>query len=122
MLAQIFRLIMYILALYGFISIIATIVRRFYRNINLRNSNMRMALIVKNQGEIIEGVVRSIFSGGILESIIQGDNFYIVDMGSTDKTVEILQRLKNTYHNMEILSEKDKDKIFDDFSEEGTKT
>lgn len=118
MLAQIFRLIMYILALYGFISIIATIVRRFYRNINLGNSNMRMALIVKNQGEIIEGVVRSIFSGGMLESIIHRDNFYIVDMGSTDKTVEILQRLKNTYHNMEILSEKDKDKIFDDFSED----
>lgn len=63
MLIQIFHSIMYIFALYGFISMTLTIVRRFYHNINFKSSNIRLALIIKDQEEIIEGLIRSIFHG-----------------------------------------------------------
>jgi hypothetical protein len=115
MLVQIFYAIMYIFALYGFISIALTIVRRFYHNIRLKNANIRLVLIAKDQEEIIEGVIRSIFQGGILESLTQDNTLYIVDMGSTDRTADILQRLKETYQNMEALTIENKEQIFYDF-------
>lgn len=40
------------------------------------------------------------------------DSLYVVDMDSKDRTADILQRLKQTYQNMEVLPEEDKEQIF----------
>lgn len=96
-------------------SIALTIVKCFYHNISLENSNIRFVLLIKDQEETIEGAVRSIFQGGILENITQDNILYIVDMGSTDKTIDILHRLKGIYQNMEVLLIEDKEQLFCDF-------
>ena len=83
MLVQIFYAIMYIFALYGFISIALTIVRRYH--------NIRLKMLIsigtngKGSGKIIEGVI-SIFQGGILKSLTQDNTLYIVDTTDEQQT------------------------------------
>jgi hypothetical protein len=115
------EILTYIFALYGFILAISLVVKCFYRGISLGNSDIRIVLIVKNQGEMIEGVVRSILSSRIFEGIIHKDSLYIVNMGSNDNTGEILHRLKRDYdcYNMVVLNNEEKDKVFDGFSDAG---
>ena len=90
-----------------------------------QRENMRVVLIVKDQEEFIEGVIRSFYMNRAFENKlsrqvdfcyrIDGDNgFIVVDMGSADKTLDILQKLKNTYGSLEVLSVDEKDRIFED--------
>ena len=110
--------VMYIMAFYGFISILMSLRKLFYRGMRLKNGKMRMVLIVKDGEEIIEAVIRSIASGVIPENIASEGDIYIVDMGSSDKTVDILQRLKNMYYNnIEIVTKNDRSKVFDNFDD-----
>jgi len=110
--------VMYIMAFYGFISILMSFQKLFYRGMRLKNGKMRMVLIVKDGEEIIEAVIRSIASGVIPENIASEGDIYIVDMGSSDKTVDILQRLKNMYYNnIEIVTKNDRSKVFDNFDD-----
>lgn len=110
--------VMYIMAFYGFISILMSFRKLFYRGMRLKNGKMRMVLIVKDGEEIIEAVIRSIASGVIPENIASEGDIYIVDMGSSDKTVDILQRLKNMYYNnIEIVTKNDRSKVFDNFDD-----
>lgn len=124
MILQVFRaaieILMYIFALYGFISAISLITRHFYRSIKFGSSGIRIVLIVKNQGEMIEGVVRSVLSSRMFEGIIREDSLYIVNMESKDSTGEILHRLKRDYdcYNLVILDNEEKNKIFDGFGSE----
>ncbi|NLC69683.1 MAG: hypothetical protein GX754_13085 [Clostridiaceae bacterium] len=121
MLSQVFGaamdILMYIFALYGVITAISAIVKCFYRNLNLGNPGIRIAIIVKNQGELIEGVVRSVLSSRVFENVIREGGLYVVNMDSNDSTGEILHRLKGDYdcHNMVVLSGEEKNKVFEGF-------
>jgi hypothetical protein len=69
MLVQIFYAIMYIFALYGFISIALTIVRRFYHNIRLKNANIRLVLIPKDHSSNLWGEDKNFHPGNYIPII-----------------------------------------------------
>jgi len=114
---QIFNIAMYILALYGIISLIMSYVRHLWRGSGIKhlNTNMRMVLIAKDQEDVIEGIIRSLYISGVSEG---GAGIYVVDADSQDKTLEILQKLNRTYDNMRILAFNERDRIFDGFIED----
>lgn len=103
MILIVFKITLYIFALYGFICFIYFIFKHLQRDIKLGSSKIAFVLLVKDGEEVIEGIIRSIFQGGILEKLAKRNNCYIVDMDSSDQTLKILKNLQETY-NVEVLS------------------
>ena len=94
--------IIWILALYGLIEIIKTI---YYlcTCTNLKTDGIYFIVAVKNQEEKIEGFLRS-----VLFRIIYGKDEYIknvivTDLGSNDKTKEIIKKLEEDYNCISIM-------------------
>jgi hypothetical protein len=112
MLKEIFQVTTYLLALYGFTVIVSNVVIALLKRANIKNSSVRLVLIVKNQENIIEGIVRSILMLDVLRKIMSRDRLIVVDMGSTDDTLNILSKLKNDGEYIEILKEGEKDMVF----------
>lgn len=94
--------IIWILALYGLIEIIKSI---YYSLIysKIKTNGIYFIIAVKNQENQIEGFMRS-FVFRILygrEEIVK--DIIISDLGSTDKTKEILEKLKKDYEFLNLL-------------------
>lgn len=94
------------LALYGLIEIIKTI---YYvcTCTKLESDGIYFIVAVKNQEEQIEGFMRS-----ILFRILYGKeecikNIIVSDLGSTDNTKQILQKLQYDYKFINIMEWKD---------------
>ncbi len=94
--------VIWVLALYGLIEIIKTI---YYicTCTNLESDGIYFIIAVKNQEEKIEGFMRS-----ILFRILYGKeecvkNIIITDLGSTDKTKEIVQKLQVDYKFINLI-------------------
>lgn len=94
--------IIWTLALYGLIEIIKTI---YYicTCTNLESDGIYFIVAVKNQEEKIEGFMRS-----ILFRILYGKeecvkNIIVADLGSTDKTKEILEKLEQDYKVINLV-------------------
>ncbi len=94
--------IIWTLALYGLIEIIKTI---YYicTCTNLESDGIYFIVAVKNQEEKIEGFMRS-----ILFRILYGKeecvkNVIVADLGSTDKTKEILEKLEQDYKVINLV-------------------
>lgn len=94
--------IIWILALYGLIEIIKSI---YYSLIysKIKTNGIYFIIAVKNQENQIEGFMRSsvfrILYGR--EEIVK--DIIISDLGSTDKTKEILEKLKKDYEFLNLL-------------------
>ena len=80
-----------------------------------------MVLIVKNQEEVIEGIIRNLSSADILRKAMTTEKLTILDMSSSDKTLEILNKLKSDYEYFDILEEDEKESIFAGFEVEASK-
>lgn len=94
--------IIWTLALYGLIEIIKTI---YYicTCTNLESDGIYFIVAVKNQEEKIEGFMRS-----ILFRILYGKeecvkNVIVADLGSTDKTKEIVEKLEQDYKVINLV-------------------
>ena len=94
--------IIWVLALYGLIEIIKTI---YYicTCTNLESDGIYFIIAVKNQEEKIEGFMRS-----ILFRILYGKeecikNIIVSDLGSTDNTKQILQKLQQDYKFINLI-------------------
>ena len=114
------------MAIYGIIALIYSLMRKLWNRMEglQQIENMKMVLIIKDQEEVIEGIIRNFYMSRSLNyklspglypcyGISGNKGIIVVDMGSTDKTSEILQKLKNTYGSLEVLSMDEKDKIFE---------
>lgn len=91
--------IIWIFALYGFIEVIKSI-KYAHTYANLKSDKMYFILAVKNQEDKIEGTVRS-----LLFRILYGkedliNNVIIADLNSSDKTLEIAEKLEREYENV----------------------
>ena len=95
--------IFWVLAIYGLIEIVKTIINSFTYT-NLRTDGIYIIIATKDQEERIEGFIRSFLyklsygKGSIPANII------ITDLDSTDKTDEILSKLKLEYKNLKVVN------------------
>jgi len=65
------QVITYVLALYGLSIIIFNILYALIKKPNIREPHVKIVLIVKNQEDIIEGIIRNIFMVDFLKKIIE---------------------------------------------------
>lgn len=98
MLTVIFKSIVVFLVCYALIDIVRRIISAFFAKTPPIKDDVFVVIKIKNKNENIEGIVRSIIwrslsssGGSFVPSIL------IVDMGSDEKTVEIVQRLCEDY-------------------------
>lgn len=117
MLNILFYFVVCILALYGLILLVISVVNTICDRVSLKNDGIKLVLLVKNQQEVVEGVIRNIMASNLPRKIMTGRKLTIIDISSTDETFKILQMLKDDNEWLEILSEDEKEKIFEDFNQ-----
>ena len=108
--------ILWTFAIYGFIEVLKTIYFVLVHT-KLKSDGIYLILAVKNQEEKIEGVLRSIlfrFIYGKEESI---SDIIITDLGSTDNTPVILEKLGKDYDSIEILNWKECKELIEKLNE-----
>ena len=113
--------ILWTFAIYGFIEVLKTIYFVLVHT-KLKSDGIYLILAVKNQEEKIEGVLRSIlfrFIYGKEESI---NDIIITDLGSTDNTPVILEKLGKDYDSIEILNWKECKELIDSSKRKGLQT
>jgi hypothetical protein len=117
MLWNILQVLVCLLAAYGAVSLAAGLPRHLLASGRRVCGNIKLVLLVQNQEHVIEGIVRSIFAGGLMDKALCNAKLIVVDMSSTDETPEILERLRNYYGSMDFMKAEKKDCIFDGFDQ-----
>jgi hypothetical protein len=105
----------YSLAVYGVLSLAISVFDSIRQRIGNENSRVRLILIIKNQENTIEGIIRNIFRGDFLRRVMSGGKLIVLDMDSTDKTFDILIKLKDDYGCFHVLKGNEKENIFTNF-------
>ncbi|HOM01331.1 MAG TPA: hypothetical protein PLH43_00700 [Acetivibrio sp.] len=114
----IFEVIACFLAAYGLMMLIHDLLVSIKNhNKGYRNSQVKLVLIVKNQGETIEGVLRNVLPRDFIRKLMPGGKLMVLDMGSNDDTMDILRRLEKDYECLEVLGKSEKDALFKSFDE-----
>ncbi|HHW32010.1 MAG TPA: hypothetical protein GXX20_10130 [Clostridiaceae bacterium] len=120
MLRTIFDAFTYLIAIFVVVLGAATLVNILISSLQFRkrkrHPGVRMALIVKNAEDVIEGTVRDIIIDDYLGKTITDGILTIIDMGSGDRTLEILHKLRYEYGSLDIIDGKEREKIFNIFS------
>lgn len=116
LLRGVIEICIFLFSIYGFLSLLIATVNSLCLRCNLDKSDIRMIIMVKNQEDVIEGVVRNIITSNISKKLIYSKNLMIVDMGSTDDTLKILRRLERYYKIIDIYTVDECDKIFDSYN------
>lgn len=117
MLAVLFNVFVYLLALYGAVYLVIGFVDSIRKRVNIKDQGVKFILLVKNQEDCVEGLIGNIFKGNLLGDVISEGNFTVLDMGSTDDTLIILEKLKRDYQYLNILKLDERDEIFKYFEE-----
>ena len=112
MLDFIFKGIVWVLALYGLIEIIKTIIYT-YTYTNLKPNGIYIIVAVKNQENKIEGFMRTMLFRVIYGKEENIKNIIAVDLNSTDETKKILEKLSNEYENIKVSNWKECKELFD---------
>lgn len=108
--------IIWILAIYGFIEIVKTIVY-YFTTTNIKENGTYMIIAVKNQENNIECFIRNLLFRilyGKEESI---KNIIITDLDSQDATMEILKKLEKDYDCISVKEWKECKQILDKIDE-----
>jgi len=104
-----------VLAVYGLLSLAVSIFSLIPAKVKNGNGKIKVVLFVKDSEEIIEGIIRNVFTGNTVREFSTDGKLTVVDLGSKDGTLDILNRLKDIYIHMEVLDNDEKDKVFSDF-------
>ena len=94
--------VIWILAIYGLIEIIKTI---YYicTYTKLESDGIYFIICVKNQEEKIEGFLRAILFRMLYGKEEYINNVIVADLGSKDKTKEIIQKMSDDYKNINLV-------------------
>lgn len=108
--------IVWVLALYGLIEIIKTI---YYACIcsKIKTNGIYFIIAVKNQEEKIEGFMRSILFRILYGKEENINDIIISDLGSSDNTKEILEKLQQDYKYINLLDWKTCKDLIDNVNE-----
>lgn len=117
MLKTMFDIVVYMFATYGFIVFLHELLVSIKHSRQCRSSMTKLVLIVKNQGEVIEGVLRNALQRDFIRKLMPDGRLTVVDMGSTDDTVEILKKLEKDYECIEVLKKSEMESLFGYFDE-----
>jgi hypothetical protein len=117
MMESLLQFIILFLSVYGLISLTAAVAGMVRRKAIDDRFKTGFALLVKDQEESIEGIVRTVFLEHLPERVMSKGKLYVVDMGSKDKTLDILSRLKEEYKCMDVLSTEQKHRIFEEYEQ-----
>jgi hypothetical protein len=103
--------ILALLAIYGLISVFLDIFRLMERK-KYFVEKANIVLLVNDQEQNIEGMVREAMDSKFVRNIAINGSFIIVDMNSKDDTLKILRKLENQFPFVEVCSFDEKDCIF----------
>ena len=98
--------ILWTLAIYGAIEIIKTIIN-IYTYTNLKSDGIYMIIAVKNQEDKIEGFLRNFLFRIIYGKEENIKNIIVTDLGSTDDTTKILDKMEKDYNNIKVSNWKE---------------
>lgn len=115
MLSIFISIFIYLLAFYGAIVLVLTIVNSMRFRVQEDNPKMKLIVLVKDNEDNVEGAVRGIFSGELLRKLRVSGKLTMLDMGSKDDTKKILSKLADEYPHLEFVEEPEKEKIFEGF-------
>jgi len=117
MLKIIFEIVVCMFAGYGFILFVHEMLLTVKHNKKYKSSMVELVLIVKNQGHIIEGMMRNILSRDFIRKLIPGGKILVLDMDSSDETMDILRKLEKDYECIQVLKKSEKESVFKLFDE-----
>ncbi len=100
-----------LLAIYGLITLFLNIFKFIGRKKYFVES-ANIVLLVNNQEQHIEGIVREALESKFVRNIAINGSFVIIDMNSKDDTLKILRRLENQFPLIEVCSFDEKESIF----------
>ncbi|MCX7923027.1 MAG: hypothetical protein N3B21_13615 [Clostridia bacterium] len=116
-----FEVILYVLigllALFGGLTLVISVLGTAFRRARGENRRVKLVVLVKDQQETVEGLIRSIYARDFLKRINYEEKLVVLDMDSSDETLNILMKLKDEYEYIEVLTESEKEKIFEGFME-----
>lgn len=116
MLDFILKGILWVLALYGLIEIIKTIIYT-YTCTNLKPDGIYVIIAAKNQANRIEGFMRSFLFRVLYGKEENIKEIIAVDLNSADETKQILEKLGNEYNTIKISNWKECKDLFDNIDD-----
>ncbi|MCX8129894.1 MAG: hypothetical protein N3I35_07340 [Clostridia bacterium] len=111
-----FDIFTYLLAAYGLIYLTISVINSIRQRLGSESTRVKMVLLIKNQERTIEGIIRNIFTGDVLRKVMSNEKLIVLDMGSSDSTVDILRKLKDDYGFFDIIGENEKFMLFSKFN------
>lgn len=104
MILVLFQIIFYSFSIYGFLCALIKIYNHIkIKNLfNSNNSIFKVILIIKNQENIIEGVIRNMIISDFNRLISLSKELTIIDLDSTDKSFEIVTKLSKQYRFLNV--------------------
>lgn len=105
----------YLLAAYGLLVLILGAIDMLQCRIAGKRPKVRVVLLVQDAEEQIEYIIRYALKKNYASRVFSDKKMIIIDMNSSDRTHELLERLQRSYSGIEALSEKEKEQIFNDF-------
>ena len=100
-----------LLAIFGLISLFLDIFKLMGRK-KYFVEKANLVLLVNDQEQNIEGLVRDAMESKFVRNIAINGNFIVLDMNSKDETLRLLKKLENQFPLLEVCSFEDSDCIF----------
>lgn len=112
--------IIWVLAIYGLIEIIKTIIYCF-SNTSIKGNGTYMIIAVKNQENSIEVFIRNLLFRILYGKEDNIKNIIVADLDSEDATMEILKKLEKDYECISVKSWRECKEIMDKIDEQKEK-
>ena len=106
------HILLYLLAACSAVLLLIYIINRKSSKTKDEGARLSLVIMVRNQQDVVEGLVRNFFRGNFLKRVVPEMKITVIDMSSNDETWEILTKLAKTYEYLEVIKESDKEKIF----------